>query len=104
MAEELILARLSNGEELIAKIIPGGNDEYLLIRCPRVVRIIQESNGQAAIQLVPPMLMGDDAATYKLNWSGVVIYSGKPDPAKEKYYLQSISSIALPTSGLSVVK
>ena len=102
---EHILMRITTGEEVIATMVMT-NDKGVVIVNPRILNIQYMQNGQAGATLMPMFLMGKDNAQYNIPWTSMIGYTFAINPEHVKYYLESISGIALPNGagGLAVAK
>src|SRR4249919_3190049 len=86
---EVWILKLSNSDEVIAKIVDYDNDEYFVTN-PYVLVA-----GQKGLQFSPMLLMGDIDSRVSINKSNVVARC-KPSKSMLESYEQSTSAIALP--------
>ena len=92
MAQEIIVLKLSSGEEIIARVEAVSNDTYTLDR-PMMIGIVQAQDGSLIVQIVPWLASNQDG-NCKV-YRNLVVAETEPSAELEKGYLSKTSGIQL---------
>jgi hypothetical protein len=93
---EVMTMKLNSGEELIAKIVEGEVDGYIIIANP-----VSVAPGPQGMGLVPSLFTGNPDATTKLNTMSIAIFALTEENVKAKY-LEATSGIKVPSKKLII--
>lgn len=99
---EIMLFKLSSGEEVIAKVIQS-SPMFYLIKKPLVLSLVQipGSSGQAGVVFIPFMIGSDENSTIKIMNSAVVAVT-KPTKEAENGYIKNTSGLEIPTPNIDL--
>jgi hypothetical protein len=93
---EVMTMKLNSGEELIAKIVEGEVDGYIIIANP-----VSVAPGPQGMGLVPSLFTGNPDSTTKLNTMSIAIFALTEENVKAKY-LEATSGIKVPSKKLII--
>lgn len=99
---DVVCIKLSNGDELIAKIADQ-NPMTLLVTKPMLMILSQDPRtGQPGVQMAPFWIMGADSSVKFPIAQTHVVCMVKANADATKNYISQTSGIAIPSSGLIV--
>jgi hypothetical protein len=93
----IIVIRLVNGEEVIAKI-NSQTEDVLVLKSPRILHITNMGNGQAGASFMPMLLLAGSQDIVNVPRTSLAAWTDNVNPEYEKRYLESVSGIQLATS------